>query len=780
MKTRIWIPVFVLSLMAVFPADAFSQGGAPTYGWTKMIGDSYGGSKSVATDDLGNLYLVGSFKFPVDFGADFETSDYKTPLHTAQYSSDIFITKINSDGTYGWTKRIGTPDPAWDAVCMASGIAVDSNAGSIYVIGTFRGNVNFGLDFGATDIRSPQGHYDAFVTRIKNDGTYEWTKQFGGAYESTSGYCIATDPQGTIYLSGVFTGLVNFGANFGQSDWKYASEMDMTWDPFITKLNPDGTYGWTKQIAGDMWESITSIACDPSGNVFLAGDFLSTADFGFDFGVTDILTGGRWPYSDGFLTKIKADGSYGWTRLLLSSSGLGVDEGTVSTTIDFEGDVYAIGMNEAEGGEAGGVFVYKFDSSGNSRWCRKIDGSVRGGQVVASRQDVFIVGSFSGTVDFGNDFGVVDSRTAYWANDAFISKITSAGFYRWTRIISGSGNVSACRLAIDPSLNLLITGAFGGTVNFAADFGQSDIKSTIGDQSDIFITKIVALSGNDYDGDGIENAIDADPENYSSYFCDIGLVPAGTTCGSILNRGGQDLWISEEPNPLGIRVQAKPGGGADAALLKICGTNLINQISVDGIDDFYFKCGSAVVAVDQGSVDILLVTGTQITVSSSAAVTVKEVLGGLEIKNSGNSGNIFVVDKGVESVLGPGDRLIIAVAFGFQGFFSPVENPPALNSTKAGQTIPLKWRITDSDGAPITDPASFQSLKSYKVDCTTRVGNIEEAVVELAAGSSGLQNLGNGYWQINWKTPKAYLGQCRSMVLALSDKQTYTAIFSFK
>jgi len=39
----------------------------------------------------------------VNFGADWSLTDSKTSAG----SYDIFITKINSDGTYGWTKRMG-------------------------------------------------------------------------------------------------------------------------------------------------------------------------------------------------------------------------------------------------------------------------------------------------------------------------------------------------------------------------------------------------------------------------------------------------------------------------------------------------------------------------------------------------------------------------------------------------------------------------------------------------------------------------------------------------
>jgi hypothetical protein len=34
--------------------------------------------------------------------------------------------------------------------------------------------------------------------------------------------------------------------------------------------------------------------------------------------------------------------------------------------------------------------------------------------------------------------------------------------------------------------------------------------------------------------------------------------------------------------------------------------------------------------------------------------------------------------------------------------------------------------------------------------------------------------------QFNWKTPKNYAGQCRTMTLNLSDGTTHTASFTFK
>lgn len=108
------------------------------------------------------------------------------------------------------------------------------------------------------------------------------------------------------------------------------------------------------------------------------------------------------------------------------------------------------------------------------------------------------------------------------------------------------------------------------------------------------------------------------------------------------------------------------------------------------------------------------------------------------------------------------------------GFRAPIDNA-ALNVAKAGKTVPVKWRVLDSEGNPVSDPESFESVTSTGDACD---GGPADAV-ETYAGESGLQYLGDGVWQFNWKTPKSYAGQCRTLVLTLSDDSTLTADFKF-
>lgn len=119
----------------------------------------------------------------------------------------------------------------------------------------------------------------------------------------------------------------------------------------------------------------------------------------------------------------------------------------------------------------------------------------------------------------------------------------------------------------------------------------------------------------------------------------------------------------------------------------------------------------------------------------------------------------------------------------FSGFFSPVNNIPTVNTAKAGQVIPIKWRITNASDVGISDPSSFAGLYSYPINCGNINQDVTDAVEEVASGNSGLQYLGDGYWQFNWKTPKTYSSadqQCRVVVLNLSDGNSHYAYFTFR
>jgi hypothetical protein len=124
----------------------------------------------------------------------------------------------------------------------------------------------------------------------------------------------------------------------------------------------------------------------------------------------------------------------------------------------------------------------------------------------------------------------------------------------------------------------------------------------------------------------------------------------------------------------------------------------------------------------------------------------------------------------------------LTVQYNFAGFFAPVDRPNTMNVSKAGQAIPLKWRLTDALGHPITN---LTSVSVQTVDLNCGLGTTQDLIEEYAAGASGLQNLGDGNYQFNWKTPTGYAGSCKSIALVfgaggIGYTENPAAYFTFK
>jgi hypothetical protein len=135
------------------------------------------------------------------------------------------------------------------------------------------------------------------------------------------------------------------------------------------------------------------------------------------------------------------------------------------------------------------------------------------------------------------------------------------------------------------------------------------------------------------------------------------------------------------------------------------------------------------------------------------------------LDNAGNPGNTATVHYNV--------------SFLFTGFASPVDTAPVMNIAKAGQTIPFKWRLTDANGNPITNLTNV-TITATSLSCDA--GTSGDLIEEYTGGNAGLQNLGDGYYQWNWRTPASYANSCRTVNLNLGESagSEHTALFQFR
>ncbi|HEX6952635.1 MAG TPA: PxKF domain-containing protein [Gaiellaceae bacterium] len=119
-----------------------------------------------------------------------------------------------------------------------------------------------------------------------------------------------------------------------------------------------------------------------------------------------------------------------------------------------------------------------------------------------------------------------------------------------------------------------------------------------------------------------------------------------------------------------------------------------------------------------------------------------------------------------------------AVDFNFGGFFQPVDNLPALNVTKAGSAIPVKFSLGGDQGLNIFYNSTYPASQPISCSNSAPLDTIETTVT---AGQSSLSyDSGSGVYTYIWKTNAAWANTCRALVIRTKFGTFHAANFKFK
>jgi hypothetical protein len=237
------------------------------------------------------------------------------------------------------------------------------------------------------------------------------------------------DEAGDIVVAGSFLDSISFGGQLLNS----AGDLDI----YLAKLHGDsGAHTWSRSMGGANGDAANTVAIDLNGDIVAAGNFAGTVDFGAGEGA-----------------ELQSAGNYDvWLGKYTASSG-----------------AY--------------VFAERYGSPSN-------DFGIDLG--LTDQGDMFLVGSFQGTVNFGGQQDLVASPGT---NAVFVARFSIAGTHAWSKGFEGAMIAqSANGVSVDLEENIAVTGSFCGTVNLGgADLVAASDCATQG--ADAYVARFDGATG---------------------------------------------------------------------------------------------------------------------------------------------------------------------------------------------------------------------------------------------------------------------------------------------
>jgi len=293
--------------------------GAPDY-VTCITGGSGMVGEAIAVDSSGYAYIAGR-----------------------RYTSvlpDAFYLKL--DPTAGTSGMVFSNSLGGSEGDEARGIALDASD-NIYLTG-----LTASADFPVSN--ALQGTYgggpsDAFVAKVKADGTGLLSSSFLGGSGTEEGNAIAVDATGNAFVTG-WTASSDFPATTQDTT------LGGSRDAFVAKSTSSGALGYARYLGGNGFDEGRGIAYDGAGGVYVTGGAAST-----DFAANGSGAAG----SDAFLSRLGSTGAAVYSIPLAGSGAdaTGDDQGE-AVAADAQGNVYVAGWTKSPD--------FPVFPAGNSAW----------------------------------------------------------------------------------------------------------------------------------------------------------------------------------------------------------------------------------------------------------------------------------------------------------------------------------------------------------------------------------------------------------------------------
>ncbi|NRA11951.1 MAG: T9SS type A sorting domain-containing protein [Crocinitomicaceae bacterium] len=232
------------------------------YLWSKvLLASTVSAIHDICFDTNDNIVLTGRFQNTVDFDPGINQNLMTSISHT-----DGFVLKLDSTGSFLWSKRLGSIFTGSGNSPSVSGtaIACDSENNIVWG-GYYLGELQI-PELGSTEPH--YGHYDFFIEKMNESGDILWIETFGNSGIDFLND-INIDDSDNIYFCGNFSETVDFdpGPNVLNHDSPNSNNL------YITSFSPNGNLRNSIFFTGLCSSSATRMSISPLGGIYFCGNY---------------------------------------------------------------------------------------------------------------------------------------------------------------------------------------------------------------------------------------------------------------------------------------------------------------------------------------------------------------------------------------------------------------------------------------------------------------------------------------------------------------------------
>ena len=369
----------------------------PTQEWIKPIG---GNIRSITTAPDGFIYAAGAAA-----GAG---------------SNDIYLTKLNPDGTQVWSQLLGDSGNQF-----ATSVKVGPDGG-IYVTGqTSVGLTGATLDFQNihntnTSYPEPAATADSFIAKYNPDGTKVWAKDLH-TYQNQYATASTITYDGSIYIVGTVRNISGWDGGRVPAKPYYDNNL------MVTKYDSQGVFAWQAQLGVN--NNKQDFALDADGFEVVGYSYDSMGEY---WGTNqNTLTVFNVPNAGGPV------GDYPFPFYAANSATILASEGKATAIKYVPGGYYITGTTYGGGGVNGG-FLAKYTPGNGVVWTHNAPNDPPEAITVGIDGSVYVSGS---------------------QPQGSLTKFTADGTKIWTKPITGIGAANFSGLPTDTNLTAGLDGS---------------------------------------------------------------------------------------------------------------------------------------------------------------------------------------------------------------------------------------------------------------------------------------------------------------------------------